>query len=123
MSGQKYEAKVTGELVRLVINKFHYFYTTEPIQPPNRTKYRTLICLRSVDRRQRFAFMNQLGYRDMHVIALENNSNENIFSSLVGFCRMYRDPIIHPTVITGIYLQEMEQATSALNAVIDSLQK
>ena len=67
--------------------------------------------------------MNQLGYRDMHVIALENNANGNIFNSLVGFCRMYRDPIIHPTVITGIYLQEMAQAASALNAVIDSLQK
>ena len=122
MSSHKYAAKVSSELVRMALSRFHYFYATGPIQPPNRTKNRTLICLRSVDKQRRLIFMNQLGYKDMHVITLANDANENIFNGLVGFCRMFRDPIIHPTVISGIYLQEMARATSELNALIDSLQ-
>ena len=67
--------------------------------------------------------MDQLGYRDMDIIELAGNSNETVFDNLVRFRRMYRDPIIHPTVITAIYLQEMTRASSELNALIESLQK
>ena len=65
--------------------------------------------------------MEQLGYRDMRIIELVGNSNETMFDSLVRLRRMYHDPIIHPSVISGIYLQEMMKATSALNEVIESL--
>jgi hypothetical protein len=123
MNNRVYANMVNSKLVHRIIGGFHNFYAKGLNQPLNRTKKRTLICLRVVDRKSRFAFMNQLGYRDMHVITLENNANENIFNSLVGFRRMYRDPIIHPTVITGIYLQEMTRASSELNALIESLHK
>lgn len=66
--------------------------------------------------------MDQLGYRDMHIIELPRNLNEPMFESLVRLRSHYRDPIIHPSVISGIYLQEMERASSELNALIDSLQ-
>jgi len=65
--------------------------------------------------------MDQLGYRDMHIIELPRNVNEIMFESLVRLRSHYRDPIIHPSVISGIYLQEMMKATSALNEVIESL--
>lgn len=67
--------------------------------------------------------MDQLGYRDMDIIELTGNSSETMFDNLARLRRMYRDPIIHPSVISGIYLQEMMKATSALNEVIESLHK
>ena len=65
--------------------------------------------------------MDQLGYRDMYIIELAENSSETMFDNLVRLRSMYRDPIIHPSVISSIYQQEMMEATSALNDVIASL--
>ena len=65
--------------------------------------------------------MDQLGYRDMHIIELVGNSNESMFDNLVRLRSMYRDPIIHPSVISCIYQQEMVKATSALSDVIAPL--
>lgn len=121
MNNRIYANMVSSKLMHRIIGGFHSFYAKALNQPPNRTKYRTLICLGAVDRKQRFAFMNQLGYRDMHVIELSGDSN--VFDNLVGFRKMYRDPIIHPSVIASIYLQEMTRASSELNALIESLHK
>ena len=65
--------------------------------------------------------MNQLGYQDMHIIELPRNVNETMFESLVRLRSHYRDPIIHPSVISGIYQQEMVKASSALSDVIAPL--
>ena len=67
--------------------------------------------------------MDQLGYRDMHIIELPRNVNETMFESLVRLRSHYRDPIIHPSVIASIYIQELTKASSELNALIESLQK
>ena len=123
MNNRVYANMVNSKLIHRIIRGFNSFYATGLNQPPNRTKKRTLICLRAVDRKQRVAFMDQLGYRDMHIIELPRNINETMFESLVRLRSHYRDPIIHPSVISGIYLQEIMKATSALNEVIESLQK
>lgn len=123
MNNRVYANMVNSKLVHRIIGSFNSFYATGLNQPPNRTKKRTLICLRAVDRKQRVAFMDQLGYRDMHIIELPRNLNETMFESLVRLRSHYRDLIIHPSVISGIYLQEMMKATSALNEVIESLHK
>lgn len=121
MNNRVYANMVNSKLIHRIIRGFNSFYATGFNQPPNRTKKRTLICLRAVDRKMRVAFMDQLGYRDMHIIELVGNSNESMFDSLVRLRGHYRDPIIHPSVISGIYLQEIMKATSALNEVIESL--
>lgn len=121
MNNRVYANMVNSKLVHRVISGFNNFYAKGLNQPPNRTKKRTLICLRAVDRKQRVAFMDQLGYRDMHIIELPRNVNETMFESLVRLRSHYRDPIIHPSVISGIYLQAIMKATSALNEVIESL--
>ena len=123
MNNRVYANMVNSKLIHRIIRGFNSFYATGLNQPPNRTKKRTLICLRAVDRKMRVAFMDQLGYRDMHIIELSQNSNETMFESLVRLRSHYRDPIIHPSVISGIYLQEVMKATSALNEVIESLHK
>ena len=121
MNNRVYANMVNSKLVHRIIGSFNNFYAKGLNQPPNRTKKRTLICLRAVDRKQRVAFMDQLGYRDMHIIELPRNVNETMFESLVRLRSHYRDPIIHPSVILSIYLQEVMKATSALNEVIESL--
>lgn len=123
MNNRVYANMVNSKLIHRIIRGFNSFYATGLNQPLNRTKKRTLICLRAVDRKQRIAFMDQLGYRDMDNIELVGNSNESLFDVLVRLRSHYRDPIIHPSVISGIYLQEMMKATSALNEVIESLHK
>ena len=121
MNNRVYANMVNSKLIHRIIRGFNTFYAKGLNQPPNRTKKRTLICLRAVDRKMRVAFMDQLGYRDMHIIELPRNVNETMFESLVRLRSHYRDPIIHPSVISGIYLQEIMKATSALNEVIESL--
>ena len=121
MNNRVYANMVNSKLVHRIIGGFNNFYAKGLNQPPNRTKKRTLICLRAVDRKQRVAFMDQLGYRDMDIIELTGNSSETMFDNLVRLRSHYRDPIIHPSVISGIYLQEVMKATSALNEVIESL--
>ena len=121
MNNRVYANMVNSKLIHRIIRGFNTFYAKGLNQPPNRTKKRTLICLRAVDRKMRVAFMDQLGYRDMHIIELPRNLNETMFESLVRLRSHYRDPIIHPSVISGIYLQEIMKATSALNEVIESL--
>ena len=123
MNNRVYANMVNSKLIHRIIGSFNTLYAKGLNQPPNRTKKRTLICLRAVDRKMRVAFMDQLGYRDMHIIELSQNSNETMFESLVRLRSHYRDPIIHPSVISGIYLQEVMKATSALNEVIESLHK
>ena len=121
MNNRVYANMVNSKLIHRIIDGFNSFYAKGLNQPPNRTKKRTLICLRAVDRKMRVAFMDQLGYRDMHIIELPRNLNETMFDSLVRLRSHYRDPIIHPSVISGIYLEEVMKATSALNEVIESL--
>lgn len=121
MNNRVYANMVNSKLVHRIIGGFHNFYAKGLNQPPNRTKKRTLICLRAVDRKSRVAFMNQLGYRDMHIIELVGKSNETMFDNLVRLRSHYRDPIIHPSVISCIYLEGVMKATSALNEVIESL--
>ena len=121
MNSRIYANMVSSKLIHRVIGGFYSFYAKGLNQPPNRTRKRTLICLRAVDRKQRVAFMDQLGYRDMYIIELTENSSETMFDSLVRLRSHYRDPIIHPSVISCIYQQEVLKATSALNEVIESL--
>ena len=121
MNNRVYANMVSSKLIHRIIASFNSFYAKGFNQPPNRTRKRTLICLRAVDRKMRVAFMDQLGYRDMHIIELPRNVNETMFESLVRLRGMYHDPIIHPSVISGIYLQEVMKATSDLNEVIESL--
>lgn len=121
MNNRVYANMVSSKLIHRIIASFNSFYAKGFNQPPNRTRKRTLICLRSVDRKWRVAFMDQLGYRDMHIIELVENSNESMFDNLVRLRSMYRDPIIHPSVISCIYQQEMLKASSALSNVVASL--
>ena len=121
MNNHVYANMVNSKLIHRIISSFYSFYSTGLNQPPNRTKKRTLICLKAVGKKMRVAFADQLGYRDMDIIELSGNSNEAVFDNLVRFRKMYRDPIIHPSVISSIYLQGIMKATSDLNEVIESL--
>ena len=67
--------------------------------------------------------MNQLGYRDMHVIEMREYLKRSMIKALQHHIHRYRDAIIHPEVINSIYLQAVTEASSDLNDLIKDLQK
>ena len=123
MKPAEYASKIGTDLAYTVTGKFQRFYATGAIQSPNRTKRRTLICLESVASQHRVSFMNQLGYRDMHVIEMKEYLKRSMIKALQHHIHRHRDAIIHPEVINSIYLQAVTEASYDLNNLIKDLQR
>ena len=123
MKPAEYASKIGTDLAYTVTGKFQIFYATGAIQSPNRTKKRTLICLGSTARLQRVSFMNQLGYRDMHVVEIMEYLSRTMIMTLQHHVHRYRDAIIHPDVINDIYLKGVMEASANLNDLIKDLHR
>ena len=123
MKPVEYASKIGTDLAYTVTGKFQRLYATGAIQSPNRTKKRTLICLGSTPRLQRVFFMNQLGYRDMHVVEITEYLMRTMMMTLRRLVHLYRDPIIHPEVINSIYLKAVTEASADLNDLIKDLHR
>lgn len=123
MKPAEYASKISTDLAYMITGKFQRFYATGIIQSPNRTKKRTLICLGSTVRLQRVSFMKQLGYRDMHVVEIKEYLRRTMMMTLKRHVHLYRDAIIHPDVITDIYLRGVTEAFDDLNDLIKDLHR